>query len=169
MNFSRFLCDDTPSDGVGNNTAPNRPSFQVHAGRLEDETRQGRCSDASERSHCSVDSHTNMHQNESFFIGSRAVMERKLSQKKRFFRQNAITAYTSSTEKNAQNNMTWTGQSIKKSATWFKGIRASNPVKRLFTWKASSIAPVRSGRGSSRGYAEVFEHSNVSRDSLLPR
>jgi hypothetical protein len=68
-----------------------------------------------------------------------------------------------------ENNMTWTGQPIKKSATWFKGIRASNPVKRLLTWKASSIAPVRSGRGSSRGYAEVFEHSNFSRDSLIPR
>jgi hypothetical protein len=95
MNFPRFLCDATPSEVGGNNTGPNRPSFQVHAGGLEDETRQGRCSDASERSHYSVDSHTNMHQNEGFFIGSRAVMERKLLQKKRFFRQNAITTYTS--------------------------------------------------------------------------
>ncbi|PQE28179.1 hypothetical protein CJF30_00010256 [Rutstroemia sp. NJR-2017a BBW] len=110
-----------------------------------------------------------MHQNEGFFIGSRAVMERKISQKKRFFGQNAITTYTSSTEKDAQNNMTWTGQSIKKSTTWLKGIRANNPVKRLFTWKASSIAPARSGRGSSRGYAEVFEDLNVSRDDLIPR
>ncbi|KAM3065636.1 hypothetical protein ACMFMG_011345 [Clarireedia jacksonii] len=169
MNFSRFLCDDTSSGLVDNHVGPNRPSFQIHPGRLEDETRRGRRSDVSERSHYSMDSRTNMHRNEGFFIGSRAMMERKVSQRKKFFGKNGIVPYTSSPEKDTKNSMTWSRQPMKKSAAWFKGIKASNPIKYLVTWKASSIPLVRSGRESSRVYVEVSENSNISRDCLIPR
>ncbi|TGO52780.1 hypothetical protein BOTNAR_0314g00030 [Botryotinia narcissicola] len=142
---------------------PNRPSFQFRSmrsnqstcsnqgGRYESTGNDGARHDLNMRS--TVD--TNL--TRSFSVSSEIVMQRKLSQKNKFFKQYGIVPYSA--------NMTWRSQPIKKGTAWFNGMRKSKPVGSLITLKDTSIGLLRSGRESPRGYAKMFNR-NISRSSI---
>lgn len=63
--------------------------------------------------------------------------------------------------------MTWRHQPMKKGATWLNAMKKSKPVECLITLKNSSFGIVRSSRGTSHGYAKMFEHENFSQNSNM--
>ncbi|ATZ54200.1 hypothetical protein BCIN_10g02160 [Botrytis cinerea B05.10] len=165
------LCDNFMPKFDNNRDMPNRPSFQFRparsnqsscsnqCNRYESTTNDGARHDLSMRS--TVD--TNLTRDSS--VSNEIIMQRKISQKNKFFKQYGIVPYSASTEKNEENSMTWRSQPIKKGTAWFKGMRKSRPVDSLVTLKDSSIGLLRSGRESPRGYAKMF-NGDVSKSSI---
>ncbi|ESZ95103.1 hypothetical protein SBOR_4514 [Sclerotinia borealis F-4128] len=151
MTIPKFHCDDiTPKIDNDRGTS----NYSDKGGRRESNN------DRSERHVSSMDSATDMNRSEGSFVSSRTIMQRKISQKNKFFKRYGIVPHTASTEKNKQNSMTWRHQPMNKSTAWFKGMKKSKPVDWLVTLKNSSIGIVRSGRDSSDEYTKMLEHEN---------
>ncbi|KAB8297000.1 hypothetical protein EYC80_002401 [Monilinia laxa] len=90
-----------------------------------------------------------------------------MSKKNKLFKQYGIAPYTGSIEKNKENSMTWRHQPIKKDTTWLNAMKESKAVECLVTLKNSSFGLVRSNRGTSHGYAKMFENENFSQNSNM--
>ncbi|TGO61676.1 hypothetical protein BELL_1147g00030 [Botrytis elliptica] len=150
---------------------PNRPSFQfrsMHSNQSTCSNQGGRCESTGNdgaRHDLSMRSTVDTNLTRSFSVSSEIVMQRKILQKNKFFKQYGIVPYSANTEQNEENSMTWRSQPIKKGAAWFKGMRKSKPVDSLITLKDSSIGLLRSGRESPRGYAKMFD-GDILRSSI---
>ncbi|KAF7901788.1 uncharacterized protein EAF01_007087 [Botrytis porri] len=149
---------------------PNRPSFQFRSMRSNQSTcsnQGGRCESTRNdgaRHDLSMRSTVDTNLTRSFSVSSE-VMQRKVSQKNKFFKKYGIVKFSANTEQNEENSMTWRSQPIQKGTAWLKGMRKSKPVDSVITLKDSSIGLLRSGRESPRGYAKMFDGS-ISRASI---
>ncbi|KAF5873577.1 uncharacterized protein Bfra_005040 [Botrytis fragariae] len=150
---------------------PNRLTIQFRSKRSNQSTcsnQGGRCESTGNdgaRHDLSIRSTVDTNLTRACSVSSEIVMQRKISQKNKFFKQYGIVPYSANTEQNEENSMTWRSQPMKKGTAWFKGMRKSQPVGSLITLKDTSIGLLRSGRESPRGYAKMFD-GNISRSSI---
>ncbi|KAF7949079.1 hypothetical protein EAE96_008251 [Botrytis aclada] len=162
------LCDNSMPNIDNNRDMSKRPSFQFRSMRSNQSTcsNQGGGYESTgnngTRHDLGMRSTVDTSLTRAFSVSSEIVMQRKVSQKNKFFKKYGIVPYSANTDQNEENSMTWRSQPIKKGTAWFKGMRKSKPVDSLITLKDSSIGLLRSGRESPRGYAEVFDE-DVSR------